>query len=102
MRASPYFLVFVVPLLLVLGLVRGGWWTATGLVVLFILIPVLEMAFGRRTDNERVDDTRNRIAFDVPLLIWVPVQLVALVWAVDTIASAQWSAIQRVLAVASL
>jgi alkane 1-monooxygenase len=102
MRALPYFLVFVVPLLLVLGLRQGGWWTATGLVVLFVVIPTFEVAFGRRTDNDRADDTRDRIAFDLPLLIWIPVQLAVLVWAVDAIVIAQWTATQRVLAVASV
>ena len=102
MRASPYFLVFVIPVLFVLGLRAGAWWTATGLFVLFVVIPILEVALGRRTDNDGVEDTRGRIAFDVPLLLWIPVQLAVLVWAVDAIVVAQWTAMQRVLAVASL
>jgi alkane 1-monooxygenase len=102
MRASPYFLVFVIPLLFVLGLRAGAWWTATALVALFVAIPILEGAFGRRTDNTYVDDTRDRIAFDVPLLLWVPMQLAVLVWAIDTTVDAPWTTTQRVLAVASL
>ncbi len=102
MRASPYFLVFVIPLVFVLGLRAGAWWTATGLVALFVVIPMLEVAFGRRTDNAHVDDTRGRIAFDVPLLLWIPLQLVLLAWAIDTTVHAEWTATQRVLAVTSL
>jgi alkane 1-monooxygenase len=102
MRASPHYLVFVVPLALALGLHAGGWWTATGLVVLFVAIPLLEIAFGLRTDNDVVDDARNRFAFDAPLLLWVPMQVVLLAWAVDTVVHAQWSAAQSVLAVLSL
>jgi hypothetical protein len=53
MRASPYFhvhwLVFTIPVLFVLGLRAGAWWAATGLFVLFVVIPILEVAFGRRT-----------------------------------------------------
>lgn len=102
MRASPYFLGFVVPILFVLGLRAGAWWTATGVVALFVVIPILEVALGRRTDNERVDDARDRIAFDLPLFLWISVQLVLIAWAIDTIVDAPWTAAQHVLAIVSL
>jgi len=102
MRAAPYFLVFAIPMLYALGLRAGSWWTATGLVVLFVAIPLLEVAFGRRTDNDGSDDTRDRLAFDVPLFTWIPVQLVVLAWSLELIVNAPWTTTERVLATVSL
>ena len=74
-RSLPYWVVFVVPVVAMLGLRAGGLATLATLAFVFGLIPVLEKVLGMRTDNEDTEGPTRRFAFDLPLFVWVPTQL---------------------------
>lgn len=74
-RSLPYWVVFVVPVVALVGLRTGGLATLATLAFVFGLIPVLEKLLGMRTDNEDTEGPTRRFAFDLPLYVWVPTQL---------------------------
>jgi alkane 1-monooxygenase len=73
-RMLPYFLIFMLPPLLVFGAERGGFWTIAPVLFSFGLIPILDAVLAR--DLENPDENQgHRRWFDLPLFLWVPVQL---------------------------
>jgi alkane 1-monooxygenase len=74
-RLAPYFLVFMLPVMLVLGVELGGIWTAVPLLFTFGLIPLLDAVFEQDQRNHPEGEARGW--FDVPILLWVPTQLAA-------------------------
>ena len=73
-RVIPFFLVFMLPVMLTLGVERGGVWTITPLLFSFGLIPLLDATLAQRRENPDESEGHQRW-FDVPLLLWVPIQL---------------------------
>lgn len=74
LRHLPYYLAFLLPMLIVAGVELGGVWTFAPLLFVFLGIPLLDLAFGLDTHNP--DEARgHHWSFDIPLLAWVPVQL---------------------------
>lgn len=73
-RVIPHLLVFVLPIMLTLGVERGGIWTIAPLLFSFGLIPILDAALTQRRENPD-ESIGHRWWFDVPLIAWVPVQL---------------------------
>jgi alkane 1-monooxygenase len=95
MRALPYWFVYAIPLLTVVGLWRGGWWLAASIAFVFGVIPIADALVGLRVDNEGTDGPLRRWSFDLPLLVWIPVQLAVQLWATSRVASgalAGWEA----------
>lgn len=80
LRVAPYFLVFMLPIMLVLGVEFGGLWTAAPLLFTFGLIPLLDAALEQ--DRENHPDALDRWWFDVPMLLWMPAQLLATLYVV--------------------
>jgi alkane 1-monooxygenase len=79
-RSLPYWVFFAIPIATVLGLHAGGPWTVAGLAFVFVLIPLLEQLLGLRTDNDDTDGPARRLAYDLPLFVWLPVQLAVQVY----------------------
>jgi alkane 1-monooxygenase len=76
MRAAlPHWIVFSVPIVTLAGLFAGGAWTLAGLAFVFVFIPVADALGGLRTDNDGTDGPTRRWAWDLPLWVWIPVQL---------------------------
>jgi alkane 1-monooxygenase len=73
MRLAPYFLVFMLPVMLMLGVELGGVWTAVPLLFMFGLIPLIDAVLEQDEWNHPEGDARGW--FDVPILLWVPTQL---------------------------
>jgi alkane 1-monooxygenase len=73
-RVIPFFLVFTLPALLLLGVELGGAWTLAPLLFTFGLIPSLDAALEQNRANEPDAKGHERL-FDLPLLLWVPVSL---------------------------
>ena len=82
---APFFLVFMLPAMLVLGLELGGAWTFAPLVFAFVVIPVLDAVLERNTQDPDEAAGHRRI-FDVPLLAWVPVQLATTAYVIARLA----------------
>jgi alkane 1-monooxygenase len=99
-RVAPYFLIFMVPAMLVLGVELGGIWTAAPLLFTFGLIPLLDAAL----DEDRHDDAESstRAWFDVPILLWVPAQLVTTVYVLARLTSVEFSGFELAALIASL
>ncbi|MCA9700931.1 MAG: alkane 1-monooxygenase [Myxococcales bacterium] len=73
-RLVPYFLVFMLPPMVLLGLEQGGLWAFAPLLFTFVAIPVLDALTALETNNP--DEAEgHRAIFDLPILLWVPVEL---------------------------
>lgn len=99
-RVAPFFLVFMLPAMLVLGVERGGIWTAVPLLFTFGLIPLLDAVLEQ--DRENQPEGRARGWFDVPLLLWVPAQLGATLYVIAGIRDSSLSPLEIAGLVASL
>jgi alkane 1-monooxygenase len=101
-RVTPYFSIFMLPVMLVLGVELGGLWSAAPLLFTFGLIPLLDAALEQ--DRENHPDGVARWWFDVPILLWVPAQLFAtlyVVWRLSDGAS-ELSGLEIAASIASL
>lgn len=73
-RLAPFFLVFMLPAMIVLGLELGGLWAFLPLAFTFGAIPALDELLAVDTQNPD-EAAGHEWAFDLPILLWVPVQL---------------------------
>ncbi|MFV8752952.1 alkane 1-monooxygenase [Nannocystaceae bacterium ST9] len=90
-RVAPYFLAFMMPALVLLGVELGGVWTLMPLVLVFGAIPLLDALVGLDTLNREEMAPAARWRFDLPLLLWVPVQIGTTLWVVVRLASGEFS-----------
>ncbi|KIG11894.1 Alkane-1 monooxygenase [Enhygromyxa salina] len=100
-RIAPFFLVFMLPATLALGVELGGLWTIVPLVITFGMIPL----FDALLDQDQVNPDEavgHRWVFDVPLLAWVPVQLLTTIYVLWRLSSGDFSALEIAGSVASL
>lgn len=77
MHFARYLLAYTVPVLLLVGLLVGGWWTYGAVLATFVAIPLLELVFRGTTFNLDPDDekkTWNDRRFDFMVYSMVPVQ----------------------------
>jgi alkane 1-monooxygenase len=74
----PFFFVFLIPALVVGGILVGSWASAAAIVFVFVAVPLLDRWLGRESRNPLTADHDAR--FDRPLLLWVPVQLATMLW----------------------
>lgn len=83
MKAFPYALVYLVPLSVIVGLKLGGWFTLLAPVVVFGLIPLLDILIGLDTVNP-TDEEEAALseARSYRLLTWgcLPVQVALVLW----------------------
>lgn len=91
LRVIPFFLAFMLPAAIVLGLELGGFWTFAPLVVIFAGIPLMDWLVGIDTENPDEDAPRRRWLFDLPLLAWVPVQLATTAWVIVRLSTGDFS-----------
>lgn len=101
-RSLPYWVVFVVPVVAVVGLRAGGVATLATLALVFGLIPVLERLLGMRVDNDGTQGPTRRLAYDLPLYVWVPTQLGVQVYGLWLVASGQLAGWEAVVATVSI
>lgn len=87
MRVGSFFLVFLIPALVVAGLLGGSWWSGAAIAFVFGLVPMLDGWIGRDTHNNSANTAHAR-AFDAPLFLWVVVQLGVMAWWIAAAASA--------------
>ncbi len=77
MHLARYLLAYVVPCLLLIGMLVGGLWTYAAVVMTFVVIPLLELAFRGTTFNFDAEDEKdawNDRRFDFVVYSMVPVQ----------------------------
>ena len=101
-RSLPYWFVFVLPLVALVGLRAGGLTTVATLLFVFGVIPVAESLLGLRTDNDDTQGPTRRFVFDLPLYAWVPAQLGLQAYALYLVVSGEmagWEAVVGVLSV---
>lgn len=73
-RVAPFFLIFMLPAMLIVGVELGGLWTVVPLLFTFGMVPLLDAVLSENHDNPDEGGAHQRI-FDVPVLAWVPVQV---------------------------
>ena len=100
-RVIPFFLVFMLPALLLVGLERGGAWTLVPLLFTFGLVPLLDAALEQNRENQPEAVGHQRV-FDLPILLWVPVQLGTTAYALSRLIHADLSGLEIAGIVASL
>lgn len=72
--AAPYFVIFMMPAMLVMGIKLGGIWVLSPIVFAFGFIPLLDSLIAPNHHNPVA--TQSRWFFDVPLLLWIPTQII--------------------------
>lgn len=78
MGAWPFGIIFVFAFAVLGSLLYGGWATFTGVLLVFGLVPVLDAAFGIRTENPEPEEEsilQRRWLFDAWLWLWTAAQL---------------------------
>ena len=100
-RVAPFFLVFMFPATMALGVELGGLWTIVPLLVTFGMIPLLDLLL--EENHENADEAvGHRWWFDLPLLAWVPVQLLGTIYVLWRLTTGDFSGLEIVGCVASL
>lgn len=70
-RSLPYFISYLVPIMTIYGMIRGGWWTFLTLGVMFGIVPLVELVLGVDTKNPTSEEDamwKEHPAFS--LLLW--------------------------------
>ncbi|MCM2256057.1 MAG: alkane 1-monooxygenase [Vicinamibacteria bacterium] len=81
--ALPFWLVQAGPLLMAVALVAGGPWALAPALFVFGLLPLLDEAVG---DVPDMPAPGPRWAFDLPLVLFAPVQLALIGWTIHAVA----------------
>lgn len=76
MRVIPYFLVLMLPAMMVASAQWGGLWTFFPVVFTFIAVPLLDAVLEQDQANPDEAAGHERL-FDIPLLLWVPVEVLS-------------------------
>lgn len=83
MKKLAYMLVYATAPALIAGLYFGGWAIAATPILLFLILPTLDEAFGHNLENPTEEDEAGR-PFDwlytVPLWLWVPLEIALITW----------------------
>jgi alkane 1-monooxygenase len=101
-RLAPYYLVLTLPALMVCFELGGGW-SLFPLFFAFGIIPTLDVLVGidpRQPDEQ--SSTLRRWLADLPLLLWVPVQMASTAYVLHRFESGEFSNFQVALATLSL
>ncbi|MGA0044698.1 MAG: alkane 1-monooxygenase [Candidatus Kapaibacteriota bacterium] len=91
-RALPYYGALTMPVLVMLGLLLGGWWGYSMLVVPFVVVPIIDHLVGpdtRQPDRSELKDLESQISYRMVLYIYAALQCGLLVWAM-----LQWPELQ--------
>ncbi|NVB43037.1 alkane 1-monooxygenase [Pseudenhygromyxa sp. WMMC2535] len=100
-RLLPYFLIFMLPLMLVLGVEQGGGWSFAPLIFIFVAVPLLDAGLARDTNNQS-EALGHQLRFDAPILLWIPVQLGTIAFVLARASSGALTGLGLVGAVISL
>lgn len=97
MRALWYGLAYVVPLSAFAGIAAGGAGVWAAPLVAFILTPVLDALFGHDVENPVPGEARGRrLAYDLWLWAFVPLQLALIGYALARATSPEWTLVERI------
>jgi alkane 1-monooxygenase len=100
-RIAPFFLVFMLPVGLVLGVELGGIWTIVPLLITFGMIPLFDALLAENHENAE-ESVGHRARFDLPLLVWVPVQVASTIYVLWRLSNGDFSGLEVLGSVASL
>lgn len=89
-RVAPYFVAFMLPPLVVFAIEVGGFWSIGPALLMFVAIPVLDTLLDLDTHNPEPGQ-RHDWRFDIPLLLWVPVQVGLTAWALWRLSTGEFS-----------
>jgi len=90
MLVLPFFLVYLLPLAVVVGYLLGGWFNFLTPVWAFVIIPLLDLWVGRNKINPTEEEERVfGDSLDYKLITWltIPVQVALLFWAAHVVAT---------------
>ncbi len=78
MNALPYLVVYSLPVVFGLAVMRGGWWPAAVPLLVFVAIPLIDGVSGHDThdpDDDELNSRADNPLYDGLLRMWVPVQI---------------------------
>ena len=104
MKPLPYFLSFTILAAVIVGLTYGGVWLLAAPLYIFVALPIFDSIGGRDEVNPAEADPKVNRNFwhDLPLWLWVPMQLGAVVYALFVIGAGGHSALEFVGIVLSM
>ncbi|MFZ5571032.1 MAG: alkane 1-monooxygenase [Thermodesulfobacteriota bacterium] len=77
-------LVYLVPISVIAGTVLGGWYTFLTPLMVFGVVPILDVIIGRETNNPSGDELRQletRVGYRIVTWICAPLQVLLVFWA---------------------
>ena len=98
---APFTTTFILPLLLAVGIMKGGLWAWAPMIWAFVLIPTLDEITGDDT-TERDEHTPYANAYEWILLAWVPVEICVLAAAFWSVGHVEWSTFEWIGLVLSM
>ncbi|SMF51735.1 alkane 1-monooxygenase [Pseudobacteriovorax antillogorgiicola] len=96
MKASSYYVCYVIPGAFVLGLMLGGVWLGLPFFLAFFLVPIFDVVMGKDPENlspVEEEQIKNDFSFQLVTLLWVPTQIAVVVlgaWYGATYSLAWW------------
>ena len=81
MKSIPYYLIFIIPIILITGNYLGDIYNFLIPVTLFGLLPILDIIVGKSVKNPMFEQEKYSLRFKIIPILCVPVQLSIIVWA---------------------
>lgn len=98
LKAVPFLLPYIVPLSVVLGARGGGAWTFSTVVLVYVILPAIDFLVGAdtRNDHPRKGVKGGTGAHQLILWLWVPANILLLIWALGRVTSGELSVLEIV------
>jgi alkane 1-monooxygenase len=94
-----FLLVYLLPIAVVVGLTLGGPFVLGSLAIAFVAVPLFDLLLGARANGALEGPSW---LYEAPLLLWLPVQLATMAWAIHVLALGELSTLETIGGVLSL
>ncbi|MGV9204120.1 MAG: hypothetical protein ACOC44_08915 [Promethearchaeia archaeon] len=97
MKAYPFTIAYFVPLTVILGWFFGGWFTFLTPILVFGLVPLLDLVFGYNKENPSEDEVKilkEKKSFRILTWIGMPVTLGLVIWGLYIVSTGTLSLIE--------
>jgi alkane 1-monooxygenase len=98
----PFFLSYLLPLVVILSVFERGWWSFAPIGIVFVVLPLLDSLFGVAAQWREAPELAFNRYFRAVTWFWVPLQAFLLAWVLREVRSGQLSTGEIVAATLSM
>lgn len=103
LRATfPFWFAYLLPPVVIASIVRGGWFTALPIVVIFGVLPIIDVLSGVAPIRRESPDLALNTWFRAVTWLWVPVQIALIAWLVGGAAARGFTLLELIAATVSV